>query len=209
MLKISAAWLASFLTIGALGLAGGGVLGLRVRNARGATSVVHRPSDLVPQTVLNEIHGILHPLAGDFTQSPTIDGRHVKERILPTSAFVTASTAGFTTDCKNRFIASYRHYSISPVGVGFLDCGPGPIPSVTRSRFDEFEIQLTNLGKQILVSAEEQSSQQATSVRGNRQTITARYACQSLASPSATLVRSIVTRRRPGSRFSKTTVTFC
>jgi hypothetical protein len=150
-------------------------------------------SSLRPQTVLNAIHQALHP--GDHTQNhncqiggpnalPPKPCRH--DRILPTSAFLTASRGGFTTACDNPYISTYRTYEISTLGQRFKTCGPlGVWPH--KAHPGEFQATLDSIGGTIAAAAGVSIDQTATQIRGNRLIVRASYECPAVkagASPS-------------------------
>lgn len=145
---------------------------------------------LTPQDVLNRIHGILHRYADDSTQNnnchlggdnplPHVPCRH--DRILPTSAFLTPSSGGFKTNCRNPYVGTYHYYRITPTGQSYHTCGPGPIPGgigrEQRTKSGEFQEQLTHQGNALQRSVGLAYQEATTSIKGDSESVTAFYQC--------------------------------
>jgi len=140
-------------------------------------------SSLRPQTVLDAIHAAIH--SGDGTQNhncqlggpnplPPKPCRH--DRILPTSAFLTASRGSFTTDCANPYISTFRYYEISTLGQRYRTCGPhGVWPR--KAHVGEFQAALDRIGQMIQGSIGLHDQQTTVRVGGSRRAITATYQC--------------------------------
>lgn len=185
----------TFFAAGALLAAGvyAGSSAIAVPSAHGST--LHR-SSISPQAVLNRIHRVLRPISRDSNVY-----RLTHARIRPTSAFLSANSGGFTTNCRHAgpHFSTYRHFKITPRGAGYRSChwGPAILKDIGPSEPGQFQRPLDHIGAQIARSVQSSADPLLGTkmVRGDRKRITIEYVCPNEAG-SPTSVRQIVLRRR-------------
>lgn len=166
-----------------------------------------------PQNVMDRIHTVLQPLAGDSVQNdnchlggagaPNIPCRN--DKITPTTAFLEPSEGGFTTSCNNRYISTYKYYKITPNGQAFKTCGPlGVWPK--KSREGQFQGSLNRIGNTIKNSVKLDLGQTTESIRANRSKVTVKYECPDPSAATDSKTRKIVlvnTKSRSTGKYRK------
>jgi hypothetical protein len=166
--------------------------------AHQSATTYYRYSSLKTQTVLNSIHRTVLPI--DQERS-----------IRPTAAFMKSSTAGFKTDCHIR--ASYRSYTVSPLGTAEQPCGYG-IPTTQKSEFDQYQPAMNKLGQLARKYVGLPSGQPVESINGTRKKVTFIYDCMQdqtavTAYPLVSRIAFTSLRRPTRTRRSKAAVTTC
>lgn len=117
-------------------------------------------------------------------------------RTRPRSAFIAASRIAYRTRCSSRRGGGlFAHFVRASTGnTGYRTCSPfaPDYDYLLPAEPNQYRTKLVSLGNIVLRSAG-RSSQRATLIKGDRKTVTAKFACSAEASDKA--VRRVVLRR--------------
>jgi hypothetical protein len=182
---------------GSTGPAGpNGATGTTLTEPSGA--VIHRRSNLTPQTVIDEIVSKAAPQ----NIFPTYKNRKL-DHIVPTYASLTPDTLKFRTDC----MSWIKYYITTPTTYAAGTCGPNTPPSANFSHATEYSALLDQLGSSVMAAVDlSDAAETTTSLAGNGHTVTAVYQCPD--SPSSA-VAQISLKHVAKHPYSEALITMC